>query len=249
MNSQMVSFFDSTYLKTKEQANISDEKYKQCVESTVLEAIEYHFKLVMIRSKHIVFAKQIIESNASNVLVGTVIDFPTGEASTQTKLKEIQSAIELGADDIDVVINYKQFIDGGSEDIAEEVKSCTALCLDHNKTIKWIIESAALNDNQIETICQLIRDVVLENFGANKAQYIFVKSSTGFFISPDSKPNGATVSAIKIMLENASPLPVKASGGIRNTTDFNTMVELGVKRIGTSSALAILQGVHSNSNY
>jgi deoxyribose-phosphate aldolase len=51
------------------------------------------------------------------------------------------------------------------------------------------------------------------------------------------------------MLENASPLPVKASGGIRNTTDFNTMVELGVKRIGTSSALAILQGVHSNSNY
>ena len=98
-------------------------------------------------------------------------------------------------------------------------------------------------------ICQLIRDVVIENFGQINAHNVFVKSSTGFYVSPDSASNGATVSAIKLMLDNSSPLPVKASGGIRNIKDFKTMVDLGVKRIGTSSAISILQGKQSDSNY
>jgi deoxyribose-phosphate aldolase len=89
----------------------------------------------------------------------------------------------------------------------------------------------------------------LENFDKTKSLDVFVKSSTGFYISPNSEPNGATVSAIKLMIQHSSPLPVKASGGIRSAEDFNTMINLGVKRIGTSSALAILQGKHSNSNY
>ena len=57
------------------------------------------------------------------------------------------------------------------------------------------------------------------------------------------------MSAIKLMLDNSSPLLVKASGGIRNIEDFKTMVDLGVKRIGTSSALSILQAKQSDSNY
>lgn len=249
MNSKMVNFFDSTYLKTEEQANISSEEDKQCVEAVVLEAIEHQFKLVMIRSTHISMAKQIIVAKNSQLIVGTVIDFPNGTSSTESKLEEIQSAIDLGADDIDVVINYNRFIQVDKDYIANEVKECTALCLSNNKTIKWIIESAALSDNEIIGICQLIRDIVLENFEKTKSQDVFVKSSTGFYVSPNSEPNGATVSAIKLMIEHSFPLPVKASGGIRNAEDFNTMIDLGVKRIGTSSALAILQGKHSNSNY
>jgi deoxyribose-phosphate aldolase len=249
MNFKMVDFFDSTYLKTKEQANITSEEDKQCVEAVVLEAIEHQFKLVMIRSSHIAFAKEIIAENKSNVLVGTVIDFPNGISSTESKLDEIQLAINLGADDIDVVINYNRFIQSDKDYIANEIKECTALCLSNNKTIKWIIESAALSDNEIIGICQIIRGVVLENFDKTKSLDVFVKSSTGFYISPNSEPNGATVSAIKLMIQHSSPLPVKASGGIRSAEDFNTMINLGVKRIGTSSALAILQGKHSNSNY
>ena len=78
MNSKMVNFFDSTYLKTKEQANISSEEDIHCIKSVVLEAIEHQFKLVMIRSGHISFARQIIAAKNSQVLVGTVIDFPSG---------------------------------------------------------------------------------------------------------------------------------------------------------------------------
>lgn len=249
MNFNITSFFDSTYLKTKEQSGLSDQEEKQVVKSFVLEAVEHRFKLVMIRSSHIAFAKEIIADNGSNVLVGTVIDFPNGNSSIESKLDEIKSAISLGADDIDVVIDYNRFKKGDNNYIINQVKECTALCLSNNKTIKWIIESAALSDNEIIEICQLIRDVVIDNFGQNNTHNVFVKSSTGFYVSPDSAPNGATVSAIKLMLDNSSPLPVKASGGIRNIEDFKTMVDLGVKRIGTSSALSILQGKQSDSNY
>tara|TARA_B100000886_G_scaffold340503_1_gene310575 strand:+ start:938 stop:1687 length:750 start_codon:yes stop_codon:yes gene_type:complete len=249
MSYNICSFFDSTYLKTKEQSGLSDQEEIQFIKSFVLQAVEYRFKLVMIRSIHIPFVKGIIANNNSNVLVGTVIDFPNGDSSTESKLDEITKAINLGADDIDVVINYELFKKGDYDYIINQVNECTALCLSNYKTIKWIIESAALSDNDIIDICQLIRDVVLNNFGQENARNIFVKSSTGFYVSPQSAPNGATVSDIKLMLDNSSPLPVKASGGIRNFKDFKTMVDLGVKRIGTSSAFAILQGKQSNSNY
>ena len=151
--------------------------------------------------------------------------------------------------DIDVVINYELFKKGYHDYIMNQVKDCTALCLLNNKTIKWIIESAALSDNDIIDICQLIRDVVMNNFDQENIHNIFVKSSTGFYVSPDSVQNGVTVSAIKLMLDNSYPLPVKASGGIRNFEDFKVMVDLGVKRIGTSSAFSILQGKQSDSKY
>ncbi len=249
MNSKITSFFDSTYLKTKQQSGLSEQEEKQVVKSFVLEAVEHSFKLVMIRSSYITFAKKIIADNSSNVLVGTVIDFPLGNSSTESKLDEISKAINLGADDIDVVINYELFKKGDYSYIINQVVECTALCLSNNKTIKWIIESAALGNNDIIDICQLIRDVIIDNFGQNNAQNVFVKSSTGFYATPNSVPNGATVSAIKLMLDNSSPLPVKASGGIRNIEDFKTMVDLGVKRIGTSSAISILKGKQSDSNY
>ena len=109
MKYNITSFFDSTYLKTKEQLGLSDQEEKQVVKSFVLEAIEYRFKLVMIHSNHIAFAKAIIADNGSNILVGTVIDFPSGNSSTESKLDEISIAINLGADDIDVVIDYESF--------------------------------------------------------------------------------------------------------------------------------------------
>ena len=242
-------FFDSTFLKTKKQSGLNEQEEKQFVKSFVLEAVEQHFKLVMIRSSYITFAKKIIHDKGSNVLVGTVIDFPSGNSSTEIKLDEISKAINLGADDIDVVIDYELFKKGDYVYIINQVEECTSLCLSNNKTIKWIIETAALSNNDIINICKLIRDVVIDNFGQKNIHNVFVKSSTGFYVTSNSSPNGATVSAIKLMLDNSSPLPVKASGGIRTIEDFRTMVDLGVKRIGTSSALSILRGKQSDSNY
>ena len=245
----MVSFFDSTFLKTKEDSGFSEEEYLSHIQSFVMEAIDYKFKLVMIRANYIVFAKEIISKNNSNVLVGTVIDFPDGISSTNSKLDEIKIAINLGADDIDVVVDYIRFKEGDYDYIVDQVKKCTDLCFLHNKTIKWIIESAALSEIEIIDLCKLIRNVVLNNFNENYFQNIFIKSSTGYYKCPNSKPNGATVSAIKLMVKNSFPLAVKASGGVRSVKDFNQMINLGVKRIGTSSSLSILKSKQSYSNY
>ena len=77
----------------------------------------------------------------------------------------------------------------------------------------------------------------------------FVKSSTGFYVTLNNEPNGATVDTIKIMLENASPLPVKAAGGVRSYADAVEMIQLGVQRIGTSGAKAIIDGITTQNEY
>ena len=245
----IVSFFDSTFLKTKEHIGLTEDEYLNHIESFVLEAIHYNFKLVMIRANYIVFAKEIISKNKSNLLVGTVVDFPDGTSSTKSKLDEIKIAINLGANEIDVVIDYMRFKKGDNDYIVNQVKKCTNLCFSHNKTIKWIIESAALSDNEIIGICELIKNIVLDNFNENNFENIFIKSSTGYYYCPHSNPNGATISAIKLMVKHSFPLAVKASGGVRSIKDFNQMIALGVKRIGTSSALSILNGKQSYSKY
>lgn len=123
-----------------------------------------------------------------------------------------------------------------------EILECTKLAIENNKTIKWIIEVAALNNKQIIQLSTLIKNLVISNFKEENFAHIFVKSSTGFFKTRNNLPNGATFDAIVMMIENASPLPVKAAGGIKNLQDAEQMIKLGVKRIGTSNAKIIADG-------
>ena len=111
-----------------------------------------------------------------------------------------------------------------------------------NKVIKWIIEVAALNNKQIIQLSTLIKNVVISNFKEDTYPSVFVKSSTGFYKTKDNLPNGATLPSIIMMLENASPLPIKAAGGVRNHEEAINLIRLGVKRIGTSAAKLISSG-------
>jgi len=249
MTDFITEFFDSTYLKTAEQQEISEDDNLERVTAVIEEAIEYEFKLVMIRQSYIPLAKKMISKNHSKVLVGTVIDFPLGTSTLAQKLNEIQSAIDLGADEIDIVINYNSFKKGKVLEVENEIAECTSLCLKNAKVTKWIIESAALTKTEISSICALIKNTVIHHFGLERANDVFVKSSTGFFKTNDGSPSGATFEAIELMINHSSPLPVKASGGIRNREEFNRMLKLGVKRVGTSSALEILKGMDSQSEY
>lgn len=242
-------YLDSTYLKTPEQANISEEETKQNVIALIEEAITNNFKLVMIRPDYVSLAKEIITKANSNVVVGTVIGFHEGTYSIEDKLKEAQKAIDDGADELDFVINYNAFIEEKINLIKSEVFKGTKLGLENNKVVKWIIEIAALTNDQIITITQLIRDVVLDNFGEENAENVFVKSSTGFYKTTDGKPNGATFEGMQLIVENAKPLQAKAAGGVRNYEDAVKMISMGVTRIGTSSAKAIADGKQTETNY
>lgn len=242
-------YLDSTYLKTASQAGISEEDNVVIVKNAIEEAIQENFKLIMIRPEYVALAKEMIVKANSTLLVGTVIDFPEGKSSLETKIKEANEAIENGADDLDFVCNYEAFKNGDLALVKQEVLIGTQIGLASNKTVKWIIEIAALNDKEIIQLSVLIKNVVMSHFKEGDYGSVFVKSSTGFYETENGMPNGATVPAIIIMLENASPLSVKAAGGVRSYDDAVQMINLGVKRIGTSSAKAIANGENTSNQY
>ncbi len=243
-------YLDATYLKTASQAKLSEEDNKQKVINLINEAILYDYKLVMIRTKYISLAKKILKDSKKKILIGTVVGFHQGTCSIKEKLNQAQEAIRLGADELDFVVNYKAFKRGELDLVQKEVTEGIALCLANNRVIKWIIEVAALTNKEIIVISLLIKNIVFKVFGKEKAKNVFVKSSTGFYKTENNLPNGATFETIKIIVENAKPLKVKAAGGVRNYETAIKMINLGVDRIGTSSSKQIVnREKHINSGY
>jgi len=209
------NYLDSTYLKTPAQSGLSEEETLKKVYDLAQEAADNGLFAVMIRPQYVRQIKQFLSEKNSAVKVGTVIGFHEGTASVYEKLKEAQQAIDDGADELDFVINYEAFKKGSLEALKFEFLRCTELCMKNNKVAKWIIEIAALTDEQIASITKNIVKWAAISFTKEQLSNIFIKSSTGFYETQDGKPNGATKEGIKIMLDNADVLPVKAAGGIR----------------------------------
>lgn len=243
------NYLDSTYLKTNSQASLSESENEAVAKGFIQEAIDEEFKLIMIRPDRVALAKKMIVDANSKVLIGTVIDFPEGTSSIDNKLGEALECIQNGADELDYVCNYEAFKAGDVDLVEDEILKGTQLALNHNKIVKWIIEVAALKDDQIAALTTLIRKVIVANFNLESYSSVFVKSSTGFYKTENDLPNGATIASITIMLQNAAPLPVKAAGGVRTYNEAVKMIELGVKRIGTSGAKAIANGEETSSKY
>lgn len=245
----IAQYLDSTYLKTPAQSGLSEEETLEIDKNLAKVAIDHGIFAVMIRPDYVSEIKNYIQENNSDVVVGTVIGFYEGTSSVEEKLSEAAKAIEDGADELDFVINYSEYLKGNLESVKNEFLKCTQLCIQHQKVAKWIIEIAALSDEQIADLTKNISNWAEENFSEEDLSKIFVKSSTGFYETKDGKPNGATFEGIKIMLDNTGKLPVKAAGGVRTPEDAEKMINLGVKRIGTSSALALIKNESSSEGY
>lgn len=246
---QISQYLDSTYLKTAKQAKISNAQNAEIITNLINQAIQNNIKLVMLLPNEVANAKKQIIQNKASVLIGTVINFPLGNTTIQNKLSDAKTAIKNGADELDFVINYQAFIAGEINLVKTEVLQLSTYCLNQHKTIKFIIETAALSLKQIIQICALIKNTITQNFKENQFEQVFIKSSTGFFETQNNIPNGATLPHIIAMLENGSPLPIKASGGIKTQAEALNYIKLGVKRLGTSAALNIINNQNSTSNY
>ena len=243
------AYLDSTYLKTPAQSGLSEEQTLETVINLAKEAIANNIFAVMISPAFVTKMREFLSEQKSNVVIGTVIGFHEGTYSKEHKLAEAQKAIEDGVDELDFVINYEAYKNGELDAVKSEFVDCTKLCLENGKIAKWIIEIAALTDAQIADLTKKISTWAEENFKAEDLEKIFVKSSTGFYKTEGGKPNGATVEGIKIMLENAGKLPVKAAGGVRTPGEAEFMINLGVKRIGTSSAVALIRNEEVSGGY
>ena len=160
------TYLDSTYLKTPAQSGLTEEQTLETVINLAKEAIENDIFAVMIRPDYVKKMKQFLTEQNSNVVIGTVIGFHEGTYSKEHKLAEAQKAIVDGVDELDFVINYEAYKNGEVDAVKSEFVDCTKLCLDNGKIAKWIIEIAALTDEQIADITKKISTWAEENFKA-----------------------------------------------------------------------------------
>lgn len=205
-----------------DHTNLKPDTRKENIMQLINEAKEYHFASVCVNPVWVELAAG--ELKGTDVKVCTVIGFPLGANTKETKVFETKDAIIKGAEEVDMVINISKLKDGDNDyvqsEIAEIVEAAKGKAL-----VKVIIETCLLSDAEKETACKLAR-----NAGAD-----FVKTSTGF------STGGATVEDVALMSKIVgNTMGVKASGGVRTKEDAEAMIQAGATRLGASSGVAIV---------
>ena len=171
-------------------------------------------------SKFISEAKKILSS--SDIKLVTVISFPEGTNSLNDKIIETQRAIDLGADELVIVMNYSFLKTNKIQELNREINTLTELIHKNNLIVKIIIESGILTYEEIEKTCEICINNHVD----------FIKTSTGM-VQP-----GAEVDKIKFIKKLLpSEIKIKASGGIKTLEQIKTFYEAGADRIGTSSKI------------
>ncbi len=188
------------------------------------EAKENKFYGVCVNPCYVKFAKEYLKD--SDVKIVTVIGFPLGANTTETKIFETINAIKDGADEIDMVINVTKVKDLETEYLVDEITQVKKACQGH--ILKVIIETDLLSYEEIKYACEC----------AVKGGADFVKTSTGFV----KGGVGAKAEDVELMYNTVkdSGLKVKASGGIRDKETALNMIKAGATRLGTSSGVKIV---------
>ena len=196
---------------------------RAAIKKLCAEARQYGFYSVCVNPYWVSFAKQCLQG--TDVKVCTVIGFALGATTSATKAFEAQEAVKNGADELDMVINMGALKAQEYDAVLSDIRTVRRAC--EGKTLKVIIETSQLTDEEKVKACQLA-----EQAGAN-----FVKTSTGF------NEGGATAEDVALMRKTVpASMQVKASGGIRTRADFDAMVAAGATRIGASAGVKILEG-------
>lgn len=210
---EVLGIIDHTILKP--------DATEEMIEKLCKEAKEYGFAAVCINPYYVSLCKKLLKD--SKVKIATVIGFPLGANTSQTKAFEAKNAIENGCDEVDMVINIAALKSKDyftvKEDIEAVVEAAKGKAL-----VKVIIETSFLDNEEKVKVCELSMES-----GAD-----FVKTSTGFSAS------GATVEDVKLMKKVVGDkLGIKASGGIRDLETAKKMIEAGANRLGASSGVKI----------
>ena len=199
------------------------------------EAKQFEFAAVCVPPNFVKLAKEY--TTGSEVKVATVIGFPFGYSATEAKIAEIILAMLDGADELDIVANISAIKNADWAYIADEINHIMPIVRSKGKTVKIIIESGVLTNEEIIACCDI--------YGA--AGIDFLKTSTGY------AEKGASVEAVKLFRKHLpAAIQIKASGGIRDYETAKQMIEAGATRIGCSAGVSIVTGAKMNdlkSNY
>jgi deoxyribose-phosphate aldolase len=188
------------------------------------EARQYGFASVCVNPYWVPLVRS--ELSGSPVKVCTVVGFPLGATSTESKVAETAAALRAGAGEIDMVINMGALRSGDHEAVKLDIGQVVKVAHEAGAIVKVILETALLNDNEKAVACTLCKLA-----GAD-----FVKTSTGF------SSGGATAHDVALMRSVVGPeIGVKASGGIRTLEDLRKMTAAGATRIGASASVKIVE--------
>jgi deoxyribose-phosphate aldolase len=197
---------------------------RQEIEKLCREAAEFHFATVCINPGWVSLAARILQG--SGVGVCTVVGFPLGATTADTKHYETRRAIFDGASEIDMVINVGALKSGDLAVVERDISAVVQPCQEAGRVSKVIIETSLLTDDEKVAACTL----------AKAAGADFVKTSTGF------STGGATAHDIALMRRVVgADMGVKASGGVRDYDGLKAMVAAGATRIGASAGVKIVQ--------
>ncbi len=187
------------------------------------EAAQYHFASVCVNPWYV--PRCVKHLQGTGVKVCTVVGFPLGATTTESKVFETLQAVRSGAEEIDMVMNVCAMKSGNTRAIEQEIQALAAAVEGH-AILKVILETCLLTEEEKILACQI----------AKRAGADFVKTSTGF------STGGATVADVALMRRTVGPeMGVKAAGGIRDYATAKAMLDAGATRIGASAGIAIVQ--------
>lgn len=220
MTKEMTTFQLAKYL---DHTNLKPDATEASIRETCEEAIKYNTASVCINSHWIPLAAELLKDTTVKPI--TVVGFPLGATNTETKVYEAITAIDDGAEEIDMVLNVGELIGGNLAYVTADIQAVAEAVHAKNKMLKVIFETSLLNDEQIVDACH-----ASENAGAD-----YVKTSTGF------STEGATLHNVELMRKTVgTKLGVKASGGIHSREEAMAMIEAGASRLGVSATVKIL---------
>ena len=222
-SSELAGYIDHTLLKPEAVAAQFDQLCD--------EALKYRFMSVCVNSgwvHHV--AKRL---RGSGIKICSVIGFPLGAMDSRSKAIEARSAIENGANELDMVINVGALKSGNLKLVEEDIRAVKRACRS-TTLLKVILETSLLTEEEIILACEM----------SKKAGADFVKTSTGFSTA------GATVEHITLMRRCVGPnIGVKASGGISSWDKAVAMINAGANRLGCGASIAVVTGAVSKEKY
>ncbi|ENQ3104190.1 deoxyribose-phosphate aldolase [Bacillus sp. 491mf] len=219
------------YAKLIDHTALKPDTKKEVIVTLCEEAKQHDFASVCVNPTWVETAAELLKG--TDVKVCTVIGFPLGANTPETKAFETTDAIAKGATEVDMVINIGALKDKNDALVERDVRAVVEAAKG-KALVKVIIETCLLTEEEKVRACEL----------SVKAGTDFVKTSTGF------STGGATVEDIALMRKTVGPnIGVKASGGVRDEAGMDAMVEAGATRIGTSSGVALISGKTATTDY
>jgi len=214
LNGEVARYIDHTLLKP--------DSTRAQVERLCREAVEYHFASVCVNPTWVTFCSDLLRG--TDALVCTVVGFPLGATTTETKAFEARQAVENGACEIDMVINIGRLKSGEFDFVSQDIHSVVGAS--KPARVKVILENCYLTDEE-----KIKASLLAQEAGAH-----FVKTSTGF------GPSGAKIEDVALMRRVVGAhMGVKAAGGIREYQTASKMIEAGATRLGASASIAIVE--------